>query len=344
VADGRGVAAIGRIVAGLANFLFQRSRDDGVPFREAVREALGMFDEFDELDGVEGAVSTGLLEAKVNLLGRVFGEAVQDGENADTLTHVLNACLEAGRAVLTGDGGEVPSSAVVLAMSRANQRLGRCMEGGLEVLARSDARDVVPERVYVSTLATAWCGGEGAHDREYHRFIDGEAGRCLRHPQAWFAMLASCSQDPERLIALGELYARDQLAAVTAAADAEGGAVASCIVHSLFLNVGIEAARAFYSAVLKGPLPGAKFIVDVAKLEQGLGVEVRDVERIRRVFDAGSNVYGSASVDLWLEYYAFERSLDSRASNADAVHWQATASLDDADVFVAHAIAPSGIL
>lgn len=330
-----GVGAIGRIVAGLGNILFQRSRDDGLPFQEAVEGALGIFDAF------EGTVLTGLLEAKVTLLGGMFEEAVQGGEDADTLAYILNACLETGQEALVVDGKEAPSSAIVLAMSRAKQRLGQFMEWSLAYLSRINASDVVTERIYASTLATLMSsehGGEDAHQQEYQRFIDRESGKGLRHPQAWLAMIASCSQDPNCLVALGEVYVQDQLAAVTAAADSVNGVVASCLVNSLLLNVGIEAARSFYRDVLKGPLPGARFIVDVAKMEQGLGVAGRDVERIRRVFDAGAHVYGSAAVDLWLEYYAFERSLGSRASKADAVHWQAISSLDDADAFAAQNI------
>ena len=336
--DGR-EADVGRIVAGLAKFLFQRYREDGEPFQDAVKGALEIFDEF------QGTTSAGLLEAKVSLLEGVFEEAVHGDEDANTLIYVLNACLRTGREAVREDGAEMLPGAIVLAISRANQRLGHFLTASLTALAHSNACDVVAERIHASTLGAALPalgGGSGGEDarREYLRFINRESGRVLRHPQAWLAMLSSCSQDANRLLALGELYVQDQLAAATAAPQSVGGVVASCIANSLFLNVGIEASRSFYVAVLNGPLPGATFILDVAKMEQGLDAEARDVERIRRVFETGARVYGGASVELWLDYYAFERSLSGRTSKADAVHWQAISSLADADEFVARAYQP----
>ena len=341
------VAAVARVLRGLASFVFHRSREDGGLFQEAVEVALGVFEEY------EGTMSTVLYEAKVDVLGEMFEEAMASGEDESTLLYLLDQCIQTGKDALSKDdsppGAEhvASTSAIILAVSRANQRKGQCLTDSLSVLARSEADDVVTERLFVSNLAASMRSrgdapdGAGADEGhcldDFHRFVDDDTGKALRRPDAWFSMIASCAQDPVRLVKLGEAYALDQLASTTGAPNGVGGVVASSLASSLYLNVGITEARSFCDAVLKGPLPGARFITDVAMMEQGLGSEERNIHRIRRIYDTGTEIYGSSSVKLWLEYYAFERSLCGSTSNADTVHWRATQILDDADAFVVQA-------
>ena len=342
---------IGEVVSGLAMFLFERAREDGAGVKDAAGEALGVFDEFDEFVGKAGSMSAALYEGRVGVLEAMFervedmdgsdvgGDRAENEQNEDESSaarlFLLNECLATcGEAC--SRFSSPPSSTIVLALSRANQRLGEYKNGSRMALGRSEEEAVVVERLYIASFEESNGrdddgdddGDDGDHDGELSRFVEREETR--RQPHAWLAMVALSSQDPKRLVRLGEVYVRDQLATATGEPDSVRGTVASCLVNSLWMNAGVDAARGFCDAVLKGPLPGVRFIIEAAKMEQssfgvgGRGGDAVDtVARIRKIYDTGTNVYGAVSLEIWLEYYGFERSLRGSMSKADVVSWRA---------------------
>ena len=106
---------------------------------------------------------------------------------------------------------------------------------------------------------------------------------------------------------------------------------------SLWLNIGIEHARRFYHKILNCPLPGVNFILEIVKIEQSLffsgSKDAASSQAIRHVYSIGTNVYGSSSVELWLQYYTFETRL-GHDGESGMVHWKAKHNLEDADNFV----------
>jgi len=276
----------------------------------------------------------GVLESMfVDVLQGDDGDDDGDNDGEEALVFLLHECLATcGEACMTESGA---TGEILLAMSRANQRLGAYKTGSMAALARGHDKLPAPvevdrDRMHMASFDALACDST-AGDEEFERFATGASS--VRHPEAWLAMLASSSTDPDRLERLGELYVRDQLASRTSqATGAAVGTVASCLANSLWLNVGADSARRFYDAVLKGPLPGAGFIIEAARMElrlgRGTGTSRVDgiaaIERVRNIYRAGTSVYGH-SAELWLAYYAFERSLGGDAvSKADNVAWRAT--------------------
>ena len=327
--------AIADVVAGLAMFVYRRARGAGRGCVDSVGAGLETFDAWEgPKDGALYAGRVGVLESMfVDVLQGDDGDDDGDNDGEEVLVFLLHECLATcGEACMTESGA---TGAILLAMSRANQRLGAYKTGSTAALARGHDKLPAPvevdrDRMHMASFDALACGST-AGDEEFERFATGASS--VRHPEAWLAMLASSSTDPDRLERLGELYVRDQLASRTSqAACAAVGTVASCLANSLWLNVGADSARRFYDAVLKGPLPGAGFIIEAARMElrlgRGTGTSRVDgiaaIERVRNIYRAGISVYGH-SAELWLAYYAFERSLGGDAvSKADDVAWRAT--------------------
>jgi U3 small nucleolar RNA-associated protein 6 len=334
------------LISGIAHHVFSRARDNGSTFLDAAMLAVRAFEDF------QG--TTLLYEGKVGVLEDMFAAAVMEDDEEDnkedneeaTLLFLLHECLNTAEEARVNS---CTSTRVEMAARRANMRLGQyraaCPAG-----PEPDNRDIVSmpadqddhahvEQIHMSAFTHAISPKEEEMCSSLESFQS--LPRDARSPPAWCAMLATSAPDLDRLAALGDLFARDQLECATSAYDSERGTVASCLANCLWLNAGIPSARAFYQRVLKGPLPGASFITGVARMERALlnhkNASNADLDRIRRIYDVGADVYGAASVDLWLEYYRFELQLDTRVSKADAVYWKATKTAEDAAYFVAHA-------
>lgn len=125
------------------------------------------------------------------------------------------------------------------------------------------------------------------------------------------------------------------------------GAVAGELLRCVHGAQGLEAARVVCDRLLAVPAPGGDFFRAALALE---GAHLEDLKsqpsstsstsaqrkaaesRVRKLFEAAVDAYGSLDDSLWLQYALFER---GALRGAGDIYWRATKALADPDAFVA---------
>lgn len=309
---------------------FERVHHHGdVSMEDAAEQAMGIFHNLydSNWNHVEQEEKEDILKAHVDVLEKILVQAVEGEEShGHCIEYVCDECINLGRRALE-DG--VVHEKIITCVERAYLRTGQYEEGLRFVKQAScPAGEVHRQRIHLELYQSHVLDNWQA-DEQQEFTVDTESS-------VWIAAIECCNNE-ESLISLGDRFVSSQLASVTCAEDSDRGIVASCITSNLWLRVGIEKARNFYNRVQKCPLPGANFIAHVARLEQSLlrsnASDALSIDAVRQLYASGTNIYGSSSIKLWLEYYLFEVSLGNRG-NCGMVHWKAKEYLDDADAFI----------
>ncbi|KAI8101795.1 hypothetical protein M9434_006861 [Picochlorum sp. BPE23] len=310
---------------------FEKVHQQGdVSLEDAAEQAMDIFNNLydSSWQDVEQEKKEEIYKAQIDVLEKILVQAVEDEEShGQGIEYVCDECINLGRKARE-DG--VFHEKIITCVERAYLRTGQYQEG-LKYIEQSSclAGEVHRQKIHLELYQSHVSQKNSQADEQSKLLFDADAS-------VWFAAIECCSSE-ESLISLGDGFISSQLASVTCAEDSDRGIVASCITSNLWLRIGIESARKFYTQVLKCPLPGANFITHVARLEQSLlhsnSSDALSIDAVRQIYTSGTNIYGSSSIKLWLDYYLFEVSLGNRG-NCGMVHWKAKESLDDADAFI----------
>mmetsp|Transcript_22822 Transcript_22822/g.58091 ORF Transcript_22822/g.58091 Transcript_22822/m.58091 type:complete len:681 (-) Transcript_22822:163-2205(-) len=124
------------------------------------------------------------------------------------------------------------------------------------------------------------------------------------------------------------------------------GAVTAGLVARVHEVQGADAARALYSRLLSVPPAGCDLFKAAIKVEQqeqlaaagssgrgtaGAGARREGEARMRKLYEAAVDAYGSEDVELWLQYASFEQ---SALKGVGDIYWRATKALSDPDAFI----------
>lgn len=306
----------------ISQYLFLRARSGGSSVDEGIRTALQIFDR-------EPSIT--MLEDKLKFLEECFDEASQC-ENVAAIEIVLTECLHAAEQVLKND---LMTDGIILRLSRAYQRVGD-YKNALTILNASPSTSAIEiEKACLQSFDDAVKGDIGLFNNLVDAFL--QLNGDSRSESLWLTITSLVNGSKSALLSLAKQFEKDQLASLTHPADSRRGLIAASITNNIHLNVSLEDARKFYKQILKGPLPGATFVIEVGKMEMSLmsshDPNALSADEIRHIYKSGVDVYGSSSVALWLEYYLFEINL-GKQGHAGMVHWKAKESLVDADAFV----------
>ena len=306
----------------LSKYIFKRGVESS-SFGAALELAMQVFEDCGQ--------QVEVYESKLLLLEEMFSDVLED-QNEEHMSLLLQECISTGEAALQSNS---TSCDIVLAVSRAYRRIGQYQDGLKMLRDGPSTETIISDRLYLE-LYDAVASSKAETDVlmiELFASLERES----RTPPVWLSALSCIVGTADRLSALADIFEKDQLAFSTCPASSERGNVASCIMMSLWLNMGIEHARRFYHKILSCPLPGVNFILEIVKMEQSLffsgAKDAASPQAIRHVYNVGTDVYGSSSVDLWLQYYTFETRL-GHDGESGMVHWKAKQVLEDADNFV----------
>lgn len=308
-----------RVWQDIPQYLFARARSDGVSLQDAIDTSMQVFPE---------KMSTSIAQAKMKILETFFDEATAC-EDVSVMDNVLGEIIGTGEEALKQN---MVHEDIILRLSRAYQRVGRYHDC-ISLTDHQSSANCMVEKVCLQSFDNCITGTAEPYQLLVNGFL--QLGASYRTETLWFTIISLVTCSSSSLISLAEQFEKDQLASVTQPADSRRGLVAACIMNAIYLHIGIREARKFYNNVLKCPLPGATFIIEIGKLEQSVShaTDASSADTIRQVYSSAVGIYGSSSVDLWLEYYLFELNLGKDGSPG-MVHWKARESLEDADAFV----------
>ncbi len=306
---------------GLSHYLFARARSGGASLQDAVDTAIQIFTR---------DTSIAIVRSKMIFLETYFHAAIEADDDI-VMSMMLDEIIQTGEDALKRD---IIHEDIILRLSGAYQRVGKFKDILSSVPYRSSPGNTVAvERSCLKAFDDFITREENTHIVQ--GFMKLEVA--YRTDSLWFTMISLFSDSRSSLLSLAKQFEKDQLASVTQPADSVRGLVAVSIMNALHLLAGIDEARDFYNSILKCPLPGAAFAIEIGKLEQSLvsrcARNALSADAFRQMYNSAISVYGSDSVDLWLEYYLFEVSLGKEGSPG-IVHWRARESLEDPDAFV----------
>lgn len=299
-------------------YLFERACSTGLSLEDAVHAAIQVFNR---------KLCTTMVQAKMELLENFFSQASQC-ENTVAMNVILRECILTGEDALKK---KMTNSNILLCLSRAYQRVGRYQDAITSLDQGASTSLIDMEKICLKSFDNSI---NGSHDI-LQSFLQVDADS--RTENVWLVILSLCTSSASAIVSLAAQFEKDQLALVTQPPESKRGLIAACIMDAMYLQVGIEKAREFYNTILKCPLPGVRFIIEIGRLEQSLlsshAPDALRLDLVRQVYNSGVAVYGSSSVDLWIEYYSFELSLGKKGAPG-MVHWKARESLEDPDAFV----------
>jgi hypothetical protein len=125
------------------------------------------------------------------------------------------------------------------------------------------------------------------------------------------------------------------------------GAVAARLLRSVHESQGLEGARKLVSRISAGPAPGGDFYHAAIEIEEAAlksntstiasssssvaSKGAGDEKRVRALYEAAAELYGSEDTQLWLSYALFEQSCKRSAGR---MYWRGTKALSDPQPFI----------
>jgi len=308
----------------LAERRLKEQLQDGVGVIEAMPSCLGCFDH-----GVENECSTDLYKQQMLFLEDQTRRYMSE-ENGTVIQYLLNEYIKCATGALEKGFAD---STMALDASRAARRMGDYSRS-LDLLFQApNSRLVEIERVSLLQFLDV------LHIKDTN--IQDTVPRPTslsntNHSRLWMSVLRSTQDSPESRRELADAFLKHQLASVTAIGFSEMGEVGAAIMESLFYHEGISEARKFYHEILKIPIPGSNFIESILRMENALhdssSQNALSIEGMRKLYDASLDVFGTTSINLWLQYYQFEIG-QGKQGKSGFVYWKAVQALEDADAF-----------
>jgi U3 small nucleolar RNA-associated protein 6 len=99
----------------------------------------------------------------------------------------------------------------------------------------------------------------------------------------------------------------------------------------ILVRFGLAKVREFYDFVLQQPYLMESFVLECISLEESF--DNVDIQRVRNLFGIATNLFGTASTDLWLRYYQFEQNINGNLKRALEVYNQASLALKNSTRF-----------